>query len=77
MKSARKHALTLAGTWYQLRPILILQEDDLRRLMNVYQLWAHQMFPAGSFKDTITQVEKLCKKRAMKVRVSLSATHHS
>lgn len=45
-----------------------LQEDDLRRLMNVYQLWAHQMFPAGSFKDTISQVEKLCKKRSIKVR---------
>ncbi|KAK9894364.1 Swi3-domain-containing protein [Cystobasidium minutum MCA 4210] len=42
------------------------EEDDLRRLMNVYQLWAHQMYPAGSFRDTITQVEKLCKKRAMK-----------
>jgi replication fork protection complex subunit Csm3/Swi3 len=35
--------------------------------MTVYQLWAHQMFPRGTFKDTVARVEKVCSARRMDV----------
>ena len=48
------------------------QHEDLRRLCTVYQLWAHQMFPSGTFKDTMRKVEKLCHKKGVKVSRRLS-----
>jgi hypothetical protein len=36
--------------------------------MAMYQLWAHQMFPATNFNDTVKRVETICKKRTMTVR---------
>ncbi|KAK4698271.1 replication fork protection complex subunit TIPIN/Csm3/Swi3, partial [Phenoliferia sp. Uapishka_3] len=36
---------------------------DLKRLMSVYQLWAHQMYPRTNLRDTLQSVERLCHKR--------------
>lgn len=43
------------------------QDDDLRRLINVYQLWAHQMLPQWAFQDVLIRTEAVCVKRGMKV----------
>ncbi|GAA96780.1 uncharacterized protein L969DRAFT_97127 [Mixia osmundae IAM 14324] len=37
--------------------------EDLKRLLSMYTLWAHQMNPMGSFHDTISRCENLCKTR--------------
>jgi len=46
------------------------EKEDLKRLIKIYRLWSHSMFPKGTFRDTIDTVEKLCHKR--KMRESLS-----
>jgi hypothetical protein len=48
------------------------QEKDLRDLLNVYQLWAHGMFPKGDFEGTIKRVETICRSRRMEVGSSLA-----
>lgn len=48
---------------------LPLQKQDLKRLMTMYQLWAHQMYPKTNLRDTLQTVEKLCHKRSVQVRV--------
>ena len=42
--------------------------DDLRRLMAIYQLWAHRLFPSANFSDAVTSIEAVCRKRGMAVR---------
>ncbi|KNZ63248.1 replication fork protection complex subunit Csm3/Swi3 [Puccinia sorghi] len=42
------------------------EKDDLKRLIKIYRLWSHSMFPKGTFRDTIDTVEKLCHKRKMR-----------
>ncbi|KAI0664769.1 replication fork protection component Swi3-domain-containing protein [Cubamyces menziesii] len=44
---------------------------DLDRLMNVYQFWAHQMYPNNHFIDTVQRVEKLCHSKRMHVALSV------
>ncbi|KAG8738483.1 hypothetical protein FRC10_006796 [Ceratobasidium sp. 414] len=44
--------------------------SDLNRLMQVYQLWAHKMFPKMQFHDTVERVERLCRSRRMHVALS-------
>ncbi|KAM0748526.1 Swi3-domain-containing protein [Meredithblackwellia eburnea MCA 4105] len=36
---------------------------DLKKLMSLYQLWAHQMYPRTNLRDTLHSVERLCRKR--------------
>ncbi|KIY52121.1 Swi3-domain-containing protein [Fistulina hepatica ATCC 64428] len=43
------------------------EESDLIRLLNVYQHWAHRMYPRTQFRDTTERVEKLCHSRRMAV----------
>lgn len=38
--------------------------------MDVYQLWAHSMFPKGDFSYTVQRVEAVCRKRLMEVSSS-------
>lgn len=45
-----------------------VQRDDLKRLLSLYQLWAHSMFPSVSFRDAVETIEKVCHKRVMQVR---------
>lgn len=47
--------------------ILITQAQDLKALLGVYQLWAHQMFPRGDFMGTVTRVENVLRTRRMEV----------
>ncbi|GAA5991144.1 hypothetical protein JCM11641_004045 [Rhodosporidiobolus odoratus] len=37
--------------------------QDLRRVLTLYQLWTHEMYPRTNLKDTLQTVEKLCRKR--------------
>ncbi|BGO89382.1 hypothetical protein NBRC10512_006298 [Rhodotorula toruloides] len=37
--------------------------QDLKRVLTVYQLWSHQMYPKTNLRDTLQVVEKLCHKR--------------
>ena len=48
----------------------VLQLSDLNRLMNLYQFWAHKLFPKIQFSDLVERVEKLCHSKRMHVRKS-------
>ena len=39
--------------------------------MDLYQLWAHRMFPKTQFRDTVEKVERVCRQKRMLVSVSL------
>ncbi|KAK8847346.1 hypothetical protein IAR55_005203 [Kwoniella newhampshirensis] len=41
------------------------ETQDLRSLLNMYQMWAHGMFPKGDFAHTINRVEVVCRTRRM------------
>lgn len=43
------------------------QVKDLNRLLDVYQMWAHSMFPRGEFLQTMQRVETVCRTRRMMV----------
>lgn len=43
------------------------ERGDLKRLLSMYQLWAHQMYPKFNLKDSLAAVEKLCHKRTVQV----------
>lgn len=47
------------------------EHSDLNRLLQVYQFWAHRMYPKTPFRDTINRVEKLCHSKRMQVRLSV------
>ncbi|SCV67016.1 BQ2448_5662 [Microbotryum intermedium] len=38
---------------------------DLKRVLHMYQLWCHQMYPRTNLRDTLKVVEKLCHKRSV------------
>ncbi|GAA5911096.1 Csm3p [Sporobolomyces salmoneus] len=40
------------------------EAQDLKRVLSLYQLWTHQMYPKTNLRDTLTTVEKLCHKRS-------------
>ncbi|KDQ17939.1 hypothetical protein BOTBODRAFT_544616 [Botryobasidium botryosum FD-172 SS1] len=42
---------------------------DLSKLMQMYQLWAHKMFPKTQFRDTVEKVEKVCRSNRMNLLV--------
>lgn len=44
------------------------EASDLNRLLNVYQFWAHRMYPRTQFNGTVERVEKLCHSNRMRVR---------
>ncbi|WVQ83388.1 hypothetical protein IAT38_005529 [Cryptococcus sp. DSM 104549] len=41
------------------------EKEDLRNVLNMYQLWAHGMFPKGDFAHTMLRVETECRSRRM------------
>ncbi|WWC59334.1 uncharacterized protein I303_101886 [Kwoniella dejecticola CBS 10117] len=41
------------------------ESQDLKNLLNMYQMWAHGMFPKGDFQHTINRVEVICRSRRM------------
>ncbi|WRT64841.1 uncharacterized protein IL334_001777 [Kwoniella shivajii] len=41
------------------------ETQDLRNLLNMYQMWAHGMFPKGDFQHTINRVEVICRTKRM------------
>jgi hypothetical protein len=43
--------------------------QDLARLLYLYQLWGHKMFPKLQFKEMIDRVEKLCHKESIMVNL--------
>lgn len=49
-----------------------VQVRDLHRILDVYQMWAHTMFPKGQFMYTVGRVEKIA--RTAGVRVSNGLT---
>lgn len=48
------------------------QMEDLKRLLKMYQLWAHQMYPKTNFEETFDTIETVCRKRTMQVRSRLA-----
>ncbi|KAL1944469.1 hypothetical protein VTO73DRAFT_2899 [Trametes versicolor] len=45
--------------------------QDLGRLLNVYQFWAHNLYANTHFTDTVQKVEKLCHSKRMNVALSV------
>ncbi|KAI8839894.1 replication fork protection component Swi3-domain-containing protein [Chytridium lagenaria] len=41
--------------------------EDLHRLMEMYQVWGHSVFPSLRFRPFIEGVERVCRQRPMKV----------
>ncbi|GAA5891537.1 hypothetical protein JCM5296_004247 [Sporobolomyces johnsonii] len=41
------------------------ETQDLKRVLTMYQLWSHQMYPKTNLRDTLHAVEKLCHKRSL------------
>ncbi|OCF58894.1 hypothetical protein L486_03387 [Kwoniella mangroviensis CBS 10435] len=41
------------------------ETQDLKNLLNMYQMWAHGMFPKGDFQHTINRVEVICRSKRM------------
>ncbi|VDB83037.1 unnamed protein product [Peniophora sp. CBMAI 1063] len=41
------------------------EAKDLDRVMELYRMWAHRMWPKDKFKDTVQRVEKLCHSKRM------------
>ncbi|WVQ76108.1 hypothetical protein IAR50_005750 [Cryptococcus sp. DSM 104548] len=53
------------------------EKDDLRALLHMYQMWAHGMFPKGSFAQTMDRTEKVCRTRRMESAIGgLSDAFH-
>ncbi|KZS99205.1 Swi3-domain-containing protein [Sistotremastrum niveocremeum HHB9708] len=46
------------------------EREDLDRLLYMYQLWGHKMFPKMQFRDMVERVEKICRKKRMTVALS-------
>ncbi|KAJ7285779.1 replication fork protection component Swi3-domain-containing protein [Mycena rebaudengoi] len=46
------------------------EASDLNRLLQVYQLWTHRLYPKTPFKDTVDRVEKLCHSKRMHNQLS-------
>lgn len=55
------YCLQTVGSWEQAK--------DLDRVMELYRMWAHRMWPKDKFKETVQRVEKLCHSRRMHVRI--------
>ncbi|KZT58953.1 Swi3-domain-containing protein [Calocera cornea HHB12733] len=47
------------------------EKEDLDRVMTLYQLWAHRMFPKRRFIDTVERVERVCREKRMLVALSV------
>lgn len=43
--------------------------EELRKMLNVYELWAHRLFPKFTFDDFLEKCEALGKKRAIKTHL--------
>ncbi len=41
------------------------EAEDLAKLIQFYQLWAHQLFPRLQFDAIVERVEKLCRSRRL------------
>lgn len=48
---------------------LRFQFEDLPKLMEFYQIWAHELFPRLSFDAFIDRAEKVCSERRVKVHL--------
>ncbi|OWZ67124.1 hypothetical protein AYX14_02134 [Cryptococcus neoformans] len=46
------------------------EADDLRQVLNMYQMWAHGMFPKGDFAHTMHRTETVCRSRRMESALS-------
>ncbi|KAG8875523.1 hypothetical protein FRB97_005042 [Tulasnella sp. 331] len=44
---------------------------DLAKVLEMYQLWSHRMYPKTQFRDTIEKVEKACHSRRMMTSLSV------
>lgn len=53
--------------------MLMGQTADLKALLEVYQIWAHRMFPRGDFMGTMTRVENVLRTRRMEVCTSVAS----
>ncbi|KAF8328693.1 replication fork protection component Swi3-domain-containing protein [Cantharellus anzutake] len=45
--------------------LMSCEAKDLQRLLQIYQLWSHKMYPRTQFRDSIERIEKLCRSRSM------------
>ncbi|KAI8450855.1 replication fork protection component Swi3-domain-containing protein, partial [Phakopsora pachyrhizi] len=41
------------------------KKEDCRRILKMYQIWSYDMFPKGSFGESIEQIQKLGHKRVI------------
>ncbi|THH26470.1 hypothetical protein EUX98_g7723 [Antrodiella citrinella] len=47
------------------------EASDLNRLMQIYQFWAHKMYPKNHFGENVQRIEKLCHSKRMGVAMSV------
>ena len=47
---------------------ILLQKEDLLKMMSTLEHWAHRLFPKASFDDFIERLEKLGSKKGVQVR---------
>ncbi|KAJ3327393.1 hypothetical protein HDU76_011885 [Blyttiomyces sp. JEL0837] len=40
---------------------------DLKKIVNMYQLWGHNLFPSLKFRQFVEATEKLCRDKKMKI----------
>ena len=43
--------------------------EDMKRVMSIYKLWSHRLFPKFTFEDFLTKCEILGKKRPIKTHL--------
>ncbi|ORX82184.1 Swi3-domain-containing protein [Anaeromyces robustus] len=46
------------------------EKENLSRLINVYQLWGHNLYPRLTFKSIIERTEKLCSEKRLRIAYS-------
>ncbi|EJD52924.1 Swi3-domain-containing protein [Auricularia subglabra TFB-10046 SS5] len=47
------------------------EQEDLTRLLQMYQFWTHKMFPKMQFDDAVNRIEKVCHSRRMLISMSV------
>lgn len=50
--------------------MILFKDKSLEDFMVMIQIWGHELFPNSKFKDFITDAEKLCSSRRMRVVVA-------
>ncbi|ORX43514.1 hypothetical protein BCR36DRAFT_399946 [Piromyces finnis] len=50
--------------------MVMIMKENLNRLINVYQIWGHNLYPRLKFKSIVERVEKLCTEKSLRIAYS-------